>query len=97
MPIVTFLPDGQRVDAPAGARLMGLVRQAGRPIGSSCRGRGICIACRLRVDGPMQPPDEAERRLLIQIAEEDGEGEGAWRIACLARIAGDVKVRADYW
>lgn len=92
MPVITFLPDGQRLEAPANARLMGLVRQAGRPIGASCRGRGICVACRLRVNGPMQPPDEAERRLLMQI-EEPGE----WRIACLARIAGDVQIRADYW
>ena len=96
MPVITFLPDGQRLDAPMGARLMGLVRQAGRPIGSSCRGRGICVACRLRVIGPMQPPDDAERRLLVQIEDAD-EGLGLWRIACLARIAGDVQVRADYW
>lgn len=97
MPIVTFLPDGHRVEAADGARLMGIVQRASRPIGASCRGRGVCVACRLRVVGPMRPPDEAERRLLMQVVDETDEARGAWRIACLARIAGDVEVRADYW
>lgn len=92
MPIVTFLPDRQTIEAPDGARLLGAIRRANRPIGFSCRGLGVCLACKVRVDGPCAPPTPEEARLLARI-----EAPGAWRIACLARIAGDVTVSVDYW
>jgi ferredoxin len=92
MPLITFLPDGATLEVPAGTRLLAAVLRAGRPIGYSCRGLGVCVACRLRVEGDAAPPDERERALLARIAEP-----GPWRIACLARIDGDVTVRADYW
>jgi ferredoxin len=93
MPIVTFLPDRQQVEVSAGARLLTAVQRARRPIGLSCRGRGICVACRLRVQGSMQPIAADEAVLLEKIDEP-----GAWRIACLARVAdADVQVQADYW
>jgi ferredoxin len=92
VPLITFLPDGATLEVPRGTRLLGAVLRANRPIGYSCRGLGVCVACRLRVEGEMAPPDERERRLLARVAEP-----GPWRIACLARVEGDVTVRADYW
>ena len=89
---LTFRPDGATVEAREGATLLAIVRRAGRPIGFSCRGLGVCLACRLRVEGPMAPPSPAEQALLARI-----DVPGPWRIACLARIAGDVTVQADYW
>lgn len=93
MPRVTFLPDGQHRNMPAGARLLAAIQRAGRPIGLSCRGRGICVACRVRVQGSLAPVEPDEAALLVKIEEP-----GAWRIACLARLGeGDVRVHADYW
>lgn len=89
---ITFLPDRQTLEVPRGTRLLAAVLRAGRPIGYACRGLGVCVACRLRVEGPMSPPDDRERALLARLEEPD-----AWRIACLARVEGDVEVRADYW
>lgn len=92
MPTVTFLPDGATLEVEPGTRLLAAVLRAGRPIGYSCRGLGVCVACRLQVAGPLSPPGVRERRLLARL-----EAPHTYRIACLARVLGDVQVRADYW
>ncbi len=101
--MVTFQPDGQTLEVPVGATLLAAVLRVGRPIGYACRGRGVCVACRLRVEGPLSPIEADERTLLDQLttpapAPDEPEGHpSGYRIACLARILGDVRVRADYW
>lgn len=97
MSTVVFEPDGQTIEAPTGARLLGLVLQAGRPIGYACRGRGVCVACRLWVSGPQSPIDPEEAALLAKVSPPHARGEARLRIACLARVEGDVRVRASYW
>ncbi|MCK6570517.1 (2Fe-2S)-binding protein [Myxococcota bacterium] len=92
MPWVTFLPDGARLEVPVGCTLLAAALRAGRPIGYACRGRGVCVACRLRVEGEVSPPTPGETRLLATLPAP-----AAYRIACLCRIAGDCRVRADYW
>lgn len=89
---ITFLPDGQHLDVSEGTPLLAAVLRAGRPIGYACRGLGVCVACRLRVEGPVSAPDAAERRLLATLPEP-----AAYRIACLCKVQGDCRVRADYW
>lgn len=103
MPTVTLRPSGHQEPARVGATLLAVVRAAGLPIGFSCRGRGVCLACRLHVEGALAPPDPQEQALLARVAAEveaaplDGRPAGGWRIACLARVAGDVAIQADYW
>ena len=92
VPTITFLPDGQALEVPAGTPLLAAVLRAGRPIGYACRGLGLCVSCRLRVEGAVSLPDETERRLLLTLPEP-----AAHRIACLCKIEGDCRVRADYW
>lgn len=93
MPIITFLPDRQQLEVPAGTRLLAAIQRARRPIGLSCRGHGVCVACRVRVEGPMEPIAANEAELLTRIDDP-----GAWRIACLARVGeADLQVQADYW
>lgn len=92
MPTLTFLPDGATIEVPKGTPLLAAVLRAGRPIGYSCRGLGVCVACRLRVEGTVSAPGADERRLLATLPEPE-----AYRIACLCKIEGDCRVRADYW
>lgn len=94
---VTFLPDGQRVRVPAGRRILGVVLAAGRPIGRSCRGAGICLACGVWVEGPLSPIAGDEAALIARRAGPTTRGAARWRIACLARIEGDVRIGTDYW
>lgn len=52
-----------------------------------CGGRGLCGACRVRVlGGRLSRPTEAEERL--------GLG-GGWRLACQARVLGDVEAAVE--
>lgn len=94
---VTFRPDGATVRVAVGRRLLGVVLAAGRPIGHGCRGLGVCLACGLWVEGPMSAVEPDEARLIARRVGPVVEGAAAWRIACLARVAGDVTVWAEYW
>ncbi|MCB9535837.1 MAG: (2Fe-2S)-binding protein [Myxococcales bacterium] len=91
-PVVTFLPDGGSLVVREGTTLLAAVLRAGRPIGYSCRGRGVCVACRLLVEGDVAPIEPAEAALLARLDDPEG-----FRIACLCRVRGDCRVRATYW
>lgn len=91
------LGDGPPIRVARGRRIFGVVIEAGRPIGRACRGAGVCLACGVWVEGPTSPIGEAEA---VLIARRDGpttRGAARWRIACLARVEGDVHVDTDYW
>lgn len=90
--VVTFLPDGRSQSVREGTTLLAAVLRAGRPIGYSCRGRGVCVACRLLVEGEVSPIEPDEAALLARLDEPEG-----FRIACLCRAQGDCRVRATYW
>lgn len=95
--VVTFRPDGEAVRVAVGRRLLGVVLAAGRPLGHSCRGLGVCLACGLWVEGPMSAIGPVEARLIARRTGPIRRGAATWRIACLAQIEGDVTVWADYW
>lgn len=86
------------IEAPVGARLYDLIRGAGWPLGSSCRGEGICGRCHVEVSGPgciLDDPGPEEHRL----AAREGLGPGAV-LACLRAVAaeeGELTVRTTYW
>lgn len=94
---VAFRPDGESIRVPMGTRLLKIVLDAGRPVGYSCRGRGVCTACVLWVTGPCSDVSEVEAELLAQCPSESARDDAVRRIACLARIMGDVEIQADYW
>ena len=73
-------------------RLLPLIIAAGRPIGRSCRGRGICGACRVEVRGAVEAPSERERAVLERCAASPGE-----RLACLTVLTGDAEVNSPTW
>jgi 2Fe-2S ferredoxin len=88
---VTFAPSGRAVDVDVESTLLSAARRAGVPLASSCRGAGICDACRVRV---VEGGD-----LLSELTEREREsplGPGE-RLACQAVVLGPVTVTTGYW
>ena len=95
---ITFLPDGQQLQARPGRKLLPVIVEAERPIGYSCRGLGICNACVVWVSGDVAPMGEREKQLLNVIDDESERRSGFQRrVACLTMVQGDVLVTTDYW
>jgi len=91
---VTFLPLGRAIEVAHGTTLFAACRRAGLPLGSSCDAEGICGRCHLEVldEGALSVQTAAEARVLA-----DNRVSPDRRLACLARVRGDLSVRADYW
>lgn len=101
MPVRLTLRAGDRraVSAAApGARLYELVRAAGWPLGSACKGEGICARCGLRVPaGLALLSEETAQEAKIK---DDNRLDPALVIACLRTVeaeAGELELSADYW
>jgi uncharacterized 2Fe-2S/4Fe-4S cluster protein (DUF4445 family) len=87
---VTFQPSGRRGSAAAGADLLSVARNLGVEIESTCGGKGTCKKCRIHIESApesLTPPTEIEEKALGAAALGAG-----MRLACQARVAGDVKV-----
>ncbi len=97
---VRFLPDGAEALIPAGTTLTAAAAAAHVAMDAPCGHRGLCGKCRVRVvseglslplgegdRSPLSPPTLPERTLLSN--EELATG---WRLACQARVAGEVTV-----
>lgn len=85
---VDFEPIGKRVDVDPDTTLLEAARQAGLMLNSTCGGIGKCGQCRLSlIQGEVSEPTLAENALLGISALISGE-----RLACHARIHGNVKV-----
>lgn len=83
--------DGRFVDVTPGTSVLEASRIAGIPHAHICGGRGRCSTCRVRVRaaaGSLDPPGEAERRVLRRI----GAAASNIRLACQLRPKGAVEV-----
>jgi len=86
--LVDFEPAGCRVQCAAGTSLLEAARLAGLPLASVCGGEGFCGRCLVRVvSGAVSALTATERDEL----EPEQLAEG-FRLACLTRVEGDVKV-----
>ena len=92
---LTLLPSNRVLDVPEGKRLADAIRAADLPLGFSCGGRGVCIACVVHTRGGFSAVTERERDLLNTV-ESAPTGWSA-RIACLTRIQQDGAVQTTYW
>ncbi|MBI5439798.1 MAG: DUF4445 domain-containing protein [Deltaproteobacteria bacterium] len=94
---VTFHPGSVTVEAGPGERLLDVARRAGVGLVADCGGRGKCGNCRVEVEASNPPstalsvPTADEVRLLPAGAP-GGSGTRAYRLACLARVHGDLTV-----
>ena len=83
-------PDGRFVEVTPGTSVLEASRIAGIPHAHVCGGRGRCSTCRVRVRaeaGSIDPPGEAERRVLRRIRATSNV-----RLACQLRPKGKVEV-----
>ena len=91
---MTILPSGETARGEPGQSLFAALRAAGVPVGSSCRGEGVCGRCALWVEAeePLPPPTDAEGAALIAARARDGQ-----RLACQIYPQGRLTARASYW
>lgn len=84
---VDFEPIGRRIHCAAGDTLLEAAQQAGVQIAAVCGGEGSCGRCRIRLmAGSLPAPNATEQ------AELGQDLEAGWRLACQARLTGDVRV-----
>ena len=92
---IRFMPSGREVDAPPGITLLDATVAAGLPIARSCGAEGVCAKCALIVvEGGDHLSPEAADETRIKLRNRI---DAALRLACRARIRGDVAVTATYW
>ena len=92
---IRFLPSGRVVHVTPGSTLLEAVRRADLPVASACGADGLCGRCGLRVHGAGQglsAEHPAETR-----AKRRNRIDPRLRLACRARVRGDMEVSAPYW
>ncbi len=95
MPRVRFVPLEREVEIKKGETLFKAARVNGIPIGSSCRGDCVCGWCKVEIVEGMDnlsQPSECENKLMMR--GNYGEND---RVACRARVFGDVSITTGYW
>ncbi len=84
---VSYGEDVRSVVVEENALLGGAIVSTGLPLEQPCGGRGTCGKCKVLVEGELSPFDEAEQKLL-----SSAERSAGYRLACRARVLGDVLV-----
>jgi len=92
---VRFLPIEIEVVAPAGTTLLDAALGAGLPVARSCGADGVCARCGLRIveGADSLSPEAPDETRIKQRNRIDAE----LRLACRAKIHGDVVATAQYW
>lgn len=88
-------PSGREARVVVGSTLMDAIQQVSLPLGQGCEGVALCGFCHILVmagAGSLSSAGAEERRMLAS-----QHGEPNRRLACCARVEGDVTVTADYW
>ena len=95
MPKLTVLPLGLTIEAEEGASIMEAARGHGLYWPTICGGEGICTSCVCSIDqgeGSLEKMGRSERKTLTgEFSEAAIEGQRL-RLACQARLHGDVRV-----
>jgi len=85
---VLFAPTLTETRQEAGKTILDAARELGLYIDSQCNGRGKCGRCRIRVVEGKAGPFTQEESEFISLTDK-GLG---YRLACMARVAGDMTV-----
>lgn len=92
---VRFLPSGRALQVPKGTSLLEAARRAGLPLASSCDGEVACGWCSVQVlEGQMNltAMGPNEQQVLARI-----DAGAVYRLACQARVQGEVVITTSYW
>jgi 2Fe-2S ferredoxin len=95
MPTVRVLPDEIAFEADDGQTVMDAAHDHGYYWPTTCGGQGICTSCACTVEEGNENLDEMGKSEFKTLAEERGEAtarSGRIRLACQARVHGDVVV-----
>jgi len=84
---VTLIPGNQTGSFPKGTLLVDALLDIGVNIKTPCGGKGICGKCRTKAMGDLSGATAAEQKIL--------NNDSNTRLACQARLAGDVSVFVD--
>ncbi|OQY20365.1 MAG: hypothetical protein B6I34_08720 [Anaerolineaceae bacterium 4572_32.1] len=85
---IDFQPIGRRVEGQKEQTILEIARDARVGIVSLCGGYGACNSCRVQVlEGSVTPPTAQEQETFTPSELADG-----YRLACLVRPLGDIKV-----
>ena len=86
-----FAPSKKEIKSEAGRTILDVAREAGVYIDSQCNGKGKCGKCRVRVlEGDVSPFTHEESSFIKGFEQEAG-----YRLACMARVIGDVAVLVE--
>lgn len=100
MPKIGFFKTPDEIEVRSGANLMKTLLEAGKPVASSCYGKGICTKCRVKVienpDG-LSKPNALEAATRLRVAGSATELKGDERLSCQAKVVGDVYIDTTYW
>lgn len=95
MPRVTVLPAGLVIEAEDGATIMAAAWEDGLYWPTTCGGQGICTSCACSVEAGaenLEPMGRAEGKTLSEELGEATIEARRLRLACQARVHGDVTV-----
>lgn len=83
---VTFQPQRKKAKVIQLTTVLEAARQNNLPLEGPCSGKGTCGKCLVRFSGLISEPGEMEKELLGPQIEE------GWRLACQAKVIGDVEI-----
>ncbi len=86
MPKVSFKNKTICIEVEVGTTIAVCIRKAGLYIETPCSCIRVCGKCRVKAEGALFPPSYTERGFL-------NENEPDIRIACLAKVNGDVDIQ----
>jgi uncharacterized 2Fe-2S/4Fe-4S cluster protein (DUF4445 family) len=84
MPKVKFIDEDIVIEVEKGTRLIDCIRKAGIKVETPCSCAGICGKCRVEAFGELSPKTKEE---------EAHTNESDTRLACLAKINGNVEIK----
>lgn len=84
---LNFEPSGQVVRVPPGVSVFDAASWNGLAIDSTCGGHGTCKKCKVQVLEGQVPVSNLDVRAFTAAQLADG-----WRLACVAKATGDLKV-----
>ena len=86
MHTVRFVPHNKEISVPDGETLIRAALEAGVHVNASCGGEGVCGKCRVIIENGTVDGGISEKLTKADI-------ENGYRLACRARVTGDLVVR----